>query len=676
MSAVCAERSGAGLGENGRSGQGYDPGVKHLVVGTAGHIDHGKSTLVEALTGVDPDRLQEEKARGITIDLGFAPYRHGDTQLAFVDVPGHERFVRNMLAGASGIDCVLLVIASDESVMPQTREHFDICRLLGVGGGVVALTKADLVDEETLELVRLETRELIAGSFLDEAPLVPVSARTGAGLDDVRRGLAALADGVAGRPDGGIPRLPIDRAFTVKGFGTVVTGTQASGVLEAQGELRLLPGGRQVKVRGLQVHGESRPRSHAGQRVAVNLAAIGVEELERGDTLTTEQGLCAARRFDGRVTLLAGARPLKYGARVRFHQGTSEVMARLAIGAARPAAGNGQGGAAAEAPTFPGVLEPGGSAFARLHLERPVALTRGDRFVLRAYSPMVTIGGGVVLDPSPPAGRLRSTAGFARLRRLDALDEDAAAVRIMVGEAGGEGLTLDVLAPRVGRTVAALRRVVEGLVERGGLVAMGGRVVASEPVEAVREALLEMVGAYHEAHPLEPGLPREEARERLAKRAGPALFEHVSGALAAEGRLATGRHLALSAHRIVLSDEEARVKGDLAAAFLREGFSPPDPAAWARERGVDEALAERMLKLLLRDGTVERLDALVFHRDVLDRLRVDVAGLKAGAGDPVRIDVAWFKQRFGITRKFAIPLLEYLDRVRVTRRVGQSRIVL
>ncbi|MYN64083.1 MAG: selenocysteine-specific translation elongation factor, partial [Acidobacteria bacterium] len=317
--------------------------MKHLVVGTAGHIDHGKSTLVEALTGIDPDRLQEEKARGITIDLGFAPYRHGDTQLAFVDVPGHERFVRNMLAGASGMDCVLLVIAADESVMPQTREHFDICRLLGVGGGLVALTKADLVDEETLELVRLETRELIAGSFLDGAALVPVSARTGAGLDDVRRELAALSDGASGRADSGIPRLPVDRTFSVKGFGTVVTGTQASGVIEGEGELTLMPAGRRVKVRGLQVHGEPRPASRAGQRVAVNLAAVGVDELQRGDTLTTEGGLCASRRFDGRLTLLDGARPLKYGARVRFHQGTSEIMARLAIGAARAAAGKGGG---------------------------------------------------------------------------------------------------------------------------------------------------------------------------------------------------------------------------------------------------------------------------------------------------------------------------------------------
>ena len=647
--------------------------VKHLVVGTAGHIDHGKSTLVEALTGIDPDRLREEKARGITIDLGFAPYRHGDTQLAFVDVPGHERFVRNMLAGASGIDCVLLVVAADESVMPQTREHFDICRLLGVGGGLVALTKADLVDEETLELVRLETRELIADSFLDGAALVPVSARTGAGLDDVRRELAALSDGVSGRADSGIPRLPVDRTFSVKGFGTVVTGTQASGVIEGEGELTLMPAGRRVKVRGLQVHGEPRPASRAGQRVAVNLAAVGVDELQRGDTLTTEGGLCASRRFDGRLTLLDGARPLKYGARVRFHQGTSEIMARLAIGAARAAAGD---GGAEEVPRFPGVLEPGASAFVRLHLERPVALTRGDRFVLRAYSPMITIGGGVVLDPDPPGGRLRSAAGLRRALRLDALDDDAAAVLTMVGEAGGAGVTIGALAPRIGRNVAEVGRMAAALVDEGALVAMGERLVAAATAEAAGEALLAIAGAYHRDHPLEPGLPREEARERLARQAGPALFEHVAQVLAAAGRLAAGRHLVLSTHRIVLTDEETRVRDELAGLFLDGGLSPPDPVIWARERGVDRALAERMLKLLVRDGTVERLDALVFHRSVLERLRDDVAGLRTGAAaEPVRIDVAWFKQRFGITRKFAIPLLEYLDRVRVTRRFGRERIV-
>ena len=649
--------------------------MKPLVVGTAGHIDHGKSALVKALTGVDPDRLQEEQARGITIDLGFAPYQDGDIRLAFVDVPGHERFVRNMLAGASGIDSVLLVIAADESVMPQTREHFEICRLLGVSSGVVALTKSDLVDAETLELVRLETRDLVAGSFLDDAPVVPVSARTAAGLNDLRRELAALVKRAAGRTDDGVPRLPIDRTFSMKGFGTVVTGTQVSGTIEKDREMVLLPAGRRVKVRGIQVHGRPQPASRAGQRAAVNLAGVGVGDLRRGDTLTGAGSLCATRRFDGRITLLENARVLKYGARVRFHQGTSEVMARLALGAARRAGDAGET-PAPELPEFPGVLEPGNSAFARLHLERPVALTRGDRFVLRTYSPPVTIGGGLVLDPAPPGGRLRSEAGFNRFRRLDALDDLAASVTVMVEEARGAGVSLKALAPRLGLTAAAVADMAAGLVNQGVAVAVGERLMDAKTVEQARKALLAAVGAYHQAHPLEPGLPREEARGRLRRQAGALLFEHVASALASGGQLVPGSRLALSTHRIVLTADETRVKEQLGDVLRVAGLTPPDPAAWAREQRVDETVAARMLNLLVREGMAERLDALVFHRETLDRLRADVAALKTSGGDPAHLDVAWFKERFGITRKYAIPLLEYLDRSRVTRRVGRVRIVI
>ena len=425
-----------------------DHPVRHIVVGTAGHIDHGKSTLVEALTGIDPDRLREEKARGITIDLGFAPYVDGETALAFVDVPGHERFIRNMLAGASGIDCVLLVIAADESVMPQTREHFDICRLLGVGAGAVALTKADLVDDETLELVRLETSELVAGSFLDAAPVIPVSARTGTGIDALRAVLARMAATAPGRSDDGVARLPIDRAFSMRGFGTVVTGTLVSGRIAANTEIVLMPGGRRIKVRGVQVHGEARPVSHAGQRVALNLAGVEVGDLVRGDTLADVAGLEATRRIDVVVALLPDARGLKHGARVRFHQGTTEIMARVALGATAGPRGTGderaptvsgaEGGHRAN--RFPALLAPGGRAYARLHLERPAAITRGDRFVLRAYSPPLTIAGGKVLDPRPPRGRLQSAAGRARCERL-ASEDAGEAVRVMIEEAGGEGVS-------------------------------------------------------------------------------------------------------------------------------------------------------------------------------------------------------------------------------------------
>ena len=310
--------------------------MKHVVIGTAGHIDHGKSALVRALTGIDPDRLKEEKARGITIDLGFAHYQAGETNFAFVDVPGHERFVKNMLAGASGIDCVLLVIAADESVMPQTREHFDICRLLHVAGGVVALTKVDLVDAETVELVRLETHELIAGSFLEGVPIVPVSANTGLGLPELRAALAGVARDVLGRPETGPARLPIDRAFSVKGFGTVVTGTQVSGRIGVDSELVVLPSNRRVKVRGVQVHGQKQPFVGAGQRAAVNLVGIEVTEVSRGDTLATPGCFEVTRRFDAVIELLSSARPLRHGARGRFHQGTSEVLGRIAVAGSVP----------------------------------------------------------------------------------------------------------------------------------------------------------------------------------------------------------------------------------------------------------------------------------------------------------------------------------------------------
>ena len=656
--------------------------MRHIIVGTAGHIDHGKSTLVEALTGIDPDRLDEEKARGITIDLGFARYMDGDTALAFVDVPGHERFVRNMLAGASGIDCVLLVIAADESVMPQTREHFDICRLLGVGAGAVALTKADLVDDETLELVRLETRDLVAGSFLDGAPVVPVSARSGAGIDALRAVLARLAAAAPGRSGDGVARLPIDRAFTMRGFGTVVTGTLVSGRIAVNSELVLMPGGRRTKVRGVQVHGEARPVSHAGQRVALNLAGIEVGELARGDTLADVAGLEATRRLDAAVALLPDARPLKHGARVRFHQGTTEIMARVALGAeAGPResddepATEGAGAEGGSASPFPALLAPGGRAYARLHLERPAALTRGDRFVLRAYSPTVTIAGGTVLDPRPPRGRLRSGAGRARSERLAGSEDAAEAVRVMIEEAGGEGVSRAEMISRAGLPPVAAESLERTLTAAGDAAAIAGRLVAAGRLREIRQALVDAVTAFHRTHPLEPGLPREETRERLRRRASAAVFDHAVSELVDDGTLVATGHLALASHRVSLSPAEQRVHDAIEELCRDAGLTPPDREALSAATGADDDLLERMIRLLVREGRLERVDALLFSAAALARLRRETAALGRDAKG-ARIDVAAFKERFGVTRKFAIPLLEYLDRMRVTRRVGSQRIVL
>ena len=649
--------------------------MKHIVVGTAGHIDHGKSALVQALTGVDPDRLKEEKTRGITIDLGFAHYQRAGLNVAFVDVPGHERFVRNMLAGASGIDCVLLVVAADESVMPQTREHFDICRLLGVGAGLIALTKWDLVDDETLALVRLETHELVAGSFLEGAPVVPVSARSGAGLEALRDAVQGVAAGVTEHRKVGVARLPIDRAFTVKGFGTVVTGTLVSGEISVDCDLELLPAGRRAKVRGLQVHGEAQGAAGGGQRVAVNLAGVEVGELERGDTLVAPGGLETTRCFDATLTLLPNARSLRHGARVRCHQGTTEVMARVALATLVDADGHAPG---PEAPQggFLTVLEPGADAYVRVRLERPAALTRGDRFVLRAYSPTVTIAGGTVLDPSPPRGRLRSVDGGVRLGRLANRAEPREGVTVMVEEAGARGLARAVVARRAGVAPVDVAPLVESLVADGRALPVGDLLVAPGHLGALREQLIASVAEFHAAHPLEAGVPREATRERFSHRTAHEVFDHVIRELVADGTLVATDRLALASHEIELSAEESSVRAQVERIFRDAALTPPETASVAGTTGAGPDVVERMLKLLLRDGTLVKVEVLVFHTAALERLKRDVAGLKGPASTPVQIDVGGFKDRFRISRKYAIPLLGYLDRERVTRRVGKTRVVL
>ncbi len=647
--------------------------TRYVVVGTAGHIDHGKSALVQALTGTDPDRLKEEKSRGITIDLGFAHLDAGETQLAFVDVPGHERFVKNMLAGASGIDGVLLVIAADESVMPQTREHFDICRLLGVTRGVVALTKADLVDTDTVELVRLETADLVADSFLADAAVVPVSVRTGQGLADVRAALVAMAKQAGGRQTRGPVRLPIDRAFSVKGFGTVVTGTLVSGRVSVDTTLQLLPAGRDVKIRGLQAHGASQRVAVAGQRVAANLSGVDVADITRGDTAVSPGCFEATRRLDARLRLLPSARRLKHGARVRFHHGTSEVLGRVALGPRLDDAESSE--------DAPAELPPNGQAFVRIRLESPAVVTRGDRFILRVYSPPLTIAGGEVIDPQPPHAGVRTAAARVRLARLQG---DAAgagdrghegAVRVLVGELGVTGLSMTALRMRAGLNAGAADALAERLASVGAVRRIGERVIDATALGTVSERLMALVTRFHVEHPLSEGMPREEARERLFKYAGGAVFDAVLADLVRTGRLVARDRLALAGYEVTLSQEETRLSEAVLALVQEAGLSPPAPAAIVEHLGCDPDLLDRVLPLLVRQRRVVRVGPLVFDLAALEHLKHDVQGLKTSA-DPVRIDVGTFKDRYGVSRKFAIPLLEYLDRERVTRRIGQQRVVL
>jgi selenocysteine-specific elongation factor len=636
--------------------------MNHIVVGTAGHIDHGKSTLVQALTGIDPDRLKEEKERGITIELGFAHTVLSDTTVAFVDVPGHERFVKTMLAGVGGIDCVMLIVAADESVMPQTREHFDICRLLRIPRGLVVLTKTDMVDSETIELVNLEVRDLVRGSFLQDAPVVAVSARTGDGLDHLRQTISAIARTVTAHPQDRAARLPIDRAFSMQGFGTVVTGTLVSGQVQIEDECELVPGDRRVRVRGVQVHGKKRQQAVAGERTALNVTGIEVGEIARGQTLAAPGSLVVTKRIDAFIDLLASAKKLKHGARVRFHQGTAEVLGRVSIAGVN----------ATE-------ITPGSRAAVRIRLESSVALTRGDRFVLRAYSPSVTVGGGEVVDPNPPRAGVRSPRVRQRFDDLElpsGTHDDRAVVR-MIQDSDGIGLAVLDLVPRAGSPPADVPEIVKRL-EAGGKVHVAtDRLVSAESVKDRSARLVALVGEFHKTQPLADGLPREEARERLFARAHPNVFELVLEQLASANRLVVRDRLALPGHRLELTPEETRVRTTLEHAYKEGGLKPPDAVTVSADKRLAPAVVEKITALLVRQKVLTRVDTLLFHNQALQELKSDIQALKAAApGGRATVDVAMFKDRYGVTRKFAIPLLEWLDRERVTRRVGDSRIVL
>jgi selenocysteine-specific elongation factor len=623
--------------------------ARSFVVGTAGHIDHGKSALVQALTGTDPDRLAEEKARGITIDLGFAHLAVPDGPvLSFVDVPGHERFVRNMLAGAHGIGAVMLVIAADESVMPQTREHFHICRLLGIPRGLIALTKCDLADADAQAVAEMEARELVSGSFLDGAPVVRVSARTGLGLDALTRELRGLAASAAEPPAGGVLRLPVDRSFTMRGFGTVVTGTVVSGTLAAGDEVEVLPSGRRGRVRGVQVHGEARDRVEAGSRAAVNLSGLEVSEVARGDMLARVDTLRATSMIDVLLSTLPGERPLRHGARVRVHLASAEALARVHLA-----------GAAA--------LGPGETRRAQLRLERPSVAARGDRLVIRSYSPARTIGGAEVIDPLPRKRR-RHDGASADLRGTGE-QSSADAVRALVEAAGIEGMPLGLLAARLAVPVDALAG---DLRDEPGLVAVGkdaGALLSEGALASLEARLLETLGAYHRELPLRPGMAREEARRRLFLRCPPGAFELVLERLERSGRLRVlADAVSLAGHEVRYTHEEEGVRAQLLAAAAAAGLTglPPD--------ATDTPVKARVARSLVQEGVVQRVgEGRLVDRGALTAL---AASLRARYAPGERIDVGVVKEMTGLSRKFVIPLLEYLDRERVTRRAGADRVLM
>ncbi|MGI8588916.1 MAG: selenocysteine-specific translation elongation factor [Chloroflexia bacterium] len=624
------------------------------VIGTAGHVDHGKSTLVKALTGIDPDRLREEKEREMTIDLGFAWLKlPGGEEVSVVDVPGHERFIKNMLAGVGGIDAALLVIAADEGPMPQTDEHLNILHLLGVDRGLVVLTKRELVDDEWLGLVQEEVRDRLAGTTLAGARIVPVSARTGEGLDDLKAAISDLLAGTTQRPDKGRPRLPIDRVFSVAGFGTVVTGTLNEGSLHLGQEVEIVPGGLRSRVRGLQSHKHKTETAPPGGRVAVNLGGVAVDDLRRGQVLTAPGWLEPTVRIDARLHLLADAPgPLAQNALLDFFAGASESSCRVTLLDAQR-------------------LEPGSSGWVTLRLSEPVPVVKGDRFILRRPSPSLTIGGGEVIAAHPRRHRRFDPASLRALETLERGTPEELLLQALGGEAREVRAALDA----VGLPADAARAALASALASGDAVRLsrGDEPTGELPPaalimglgawNALAAKMREAVGRYHTQHPLRRGLGKEELKSRLGLT--PKVYS------AAVARAVAGGLLAEDATTFRLPEHEVRFEGPLASqvaglksAFAASPYSPPAPA----DLGLDPELVAALLD---RGDLVKVASDIYYDRATYDLMTARILDAIDTHGS---IAVADLRDMFGTTRKYAVPFMEHLDEVRLTRRQGDVRV--
>ncbi len=642
--------------------------MRTFVIGTAGHIDHGKSALIRALTGTDPDRLAEEKQRGITIDLGFAQLELGeDLQAGVVDVPGHERFVKNMVAGTGGIDLVLMVVAADEGVMPQTREHLDICSLLGIEHGVVALTKIDLVDEpDWLDLVTEDIRSELDGTFLADAPIVPVSARSEQGLEALRSELVRTAAAIEPRSSSGPAMLAIDRAFSMRGFGSVVTGTLFSGQLEVEDAVDVVPDASGkltgLKVRGLQSHNRSLERAAAGQRLAVNLSGVDKSWLHRGQVLVHSGSLQAGSELEAVLELLPGAKPLKSRKRLLFHTGTQKVSAAMRL------VGRQQ-------------LEPGGRCYVRVLCEEPVATLPGQHFILRGFAPIAqrgtTIGGGRILAVLPPRRSRRQLDHW--VAELEVLDAGSLAERLTVqlDRAGSRGLNVAEMAMHTGAGPRQVRRELERLLAERRVFKYdreGDRYASAAEIERLAERAHDRLATFHQANPLLPGMPAEQLRGSLDAPVGPKLFRLLLAELGRAGQArAEADRVRLAEHEVRLGAADTQLEQQLIGLFREAGLTPPRLGEAAERLDRPTGAVESLLRHLSRTGTLTHLTGdLYIHNAPLQELEQKlVAHLEQNES----IDTQTFKKMVGASRKHVIPLAEYFDRQKVTIRVGDRRVL-
>ncbi len=631
--------------------------MKQIVLGTAGHIDHGKTSLVKALTGTDTDRLKEEKARGITIELGFAFLDLPSGQrLGIVDVPGHEKFVKNMVAGATGIDLVALVIAADEGVMPQTREHLDICSLLGVRTGLVVLTKIDMVDEEWLGLVQEDVAEYLSGTFLAGAPIVPVSSATRQGLDELMAVLDEMVSGLEERPAFGPWRLPVDRVFTMKGFGTVITGTAVGGTIAIGQEVEIYPRDVTAKVRGLQVHNQEVQQARRGQRTAINLQGVEKAVIERGDVVATPGSLKPSLWVDMECSALSDMpRPLKHRAPVRFHTGTGEIMGRVMF-------------------LDRDDLKPGEHCYCQVRLESPVAVMAGDRYVLRSYSPVATVAGGIILHPHPGRHKRRRPEIIADLQTLQQ-GSPAQRVGVHARLAGEAGITAGELVRLVNLPGKDLERLLTELLNKHELVRFdkeGGRLIAGVVQEELCAKAIALLTEFHQGQPLKPGMSREEFRQRLGAGMEAKLFAHLLRKLSEEGKLIAEKDLLrLPDHQVRLAGGAMALRARLEKAYALGGLTPPLFKEVIEKE--DKKEAKQVLQVLINEGVLVKIkEDLYYHAEALGEIK---ARLVAYFSEHERLGAQQFKEITGLSRKYLIPLLEHFDATQVTIRVGDERVL-
>lgn len=632
--------------------------MKHLILGTAGHIDHGKTSLVKALTGIDTDRLKEEKARGITIELGFAHLElPGGIRFGIVDVPGHERFVRAMVAGVGGMDLVMLTIAADEGIMPQTREHLDILQLLGVKCGLVALTKRDMVEREWLELVTEEVRDFVAGSFLEGAPIVPVSSRSGQGLEELRVALARLADMADEKRCEGSFRLPVDRVFTVAGFGTVVTGTLLAGEIHVGDELELLPSGREGRVRGIQAHSLKAEQGQAGQRLAVNLQGIDLDQARRGDVVVPRNVFRATRAVDVRLDYLASApRELKHRATLRLHSATYEVPAQVIL-------------------LDRDVLQPGESAYAQLRLKEPALLLSGDSYILRLSAPATTVGGGVVLDPFPPRRRRRNSEALELLEAFG-LEEHQRIIALIIAQSLLSGITFEEILLRSGVPRKLMESTLSALLSAGEVLQMTREprmYLAKSAFQTLKKGLVHELTSFLESNPLKEGMGKEELKTRLPKRSDGRFFTPLLSALEKEGMAIPERDIVKLGGKGARNNLPAEGLSGKILLFLQAGGIEPPTVKETMERfHCDEKTVRDNLALLVRNGSVARISLDLFYASsALSGLREKLVAQLQEKGE---ITPPEYRELTGLSRKFLIPLLEHFDSEKLTIRVGDKRV--